>query len=496
MAIKRYIADADTTITNAYKRNLTTRGTGSNSGESENLEVFSIYAQATTSSTNDSTGEAKNRERTRMLVKFPITDISTDRTNKEIPASGSVSFYLNLYNARHLNTLPDNFTLAIQAVSASWEEGFGIDLDEYEDRTHDVEGANWDKRAGSTAWTAKGGDVHAAPVYTQIFSGGVEDMSVDISSLVEQWIAGTKSNYGVRIALTSSQETSTSRSYYTKKFYSRHADQKFFLRPALEARWDSALTDDSANFYLSSSLAPAADNLNTVYLYNRIRGQLVDVAALGASQSTSTKLHIKVYPTLGSSAKSHPIGGGVTVNARPIVTASWVEQGVYSASFAYSGSETTIYPVWQTTAGAELHSGSAITVNTFGGSADNAETQYVTSITNLKATYTRSETARFRLYIRNKDWSPTVYTTSTTAANSTIVPTGYWRLRRVKDDMTVFEYGTGSTNHTKMSYDQSGSYFDLDMSLLEKGYAYGLKFIYEINGNYHEQPDTFKFRVD
>jgi hypothetical protein len=47
-----------------------------------------------------------------------------------------------------------------------------------------------------------------------------------------------------------------------------------------------------------------------------------------------------------------------------------------------------------------------------------------------------------------------------------------------------------------MSYDQSGSYFDLDMSLLENGYAYGLKFIYKINGNYHEQAESFKFRVD
>ncbi len=268
------------------------------------------------------------------------------------------------------------------------------------------------------------------------------------------------------------------------------------MKPVIEARWDDSLTDDSANFYLSSSLAPAADNLNTIYLYNRIRGQMVDVAALGANQSASTKLHVKMYATLGGAAKSHPVGGGVTVNAKPIITASWVETGVYSASFAYTGSETTLYPVWQTTAGAELHSGSAITVNSFSAAADNAETQYVTTITNLKASYTRKEVARFRLYIRNKDWSPTVYTTSTTAANSVIIPSAYWRLHRIKDDLEIFEYGTGSTNHTKLSYDQSGSYFDLDMSMLEAGYAYGLKFIYEIHGNYHEQPDTFKFRVD
>ena len=44
--IKRYIAKYDTTITNAYKSDLSNRATGSNMGESDVLEVFSIYGQA------------------------------------------------------------------------------------------------------------------------------------------------------------------------------------------------------------------------------------------------------------------------------------------------------------------------------------------------------------------------------------------------------------------------------------------------------------------
>ena len=46
MAIKRYDATKDNTITNAFKQDLTTRGTGSNMGLSDILEVFSIYGQA------------------------------------------------------------------------------------------------------------------------------------------------------------------------------------------------------------------------------------------------------------------------------------------------------------------------------------------------------------------------------------------------------------------------------------------------------------------
>ena len=46
MSIKRYTANADNTITNAFEANLQTRGTGSNMGESDILETFTIYGQA------------------------------------------------------------------------------------------------------------------------------------------------------------------------------------------------------------------------------------------------------------------------------------------------------------------------------------------------------------------------------------------------------------------------------------------------------------------
>ena len=50
MAIKRYVANADTTVTNAFRENLTTRGTASNMGRADSLEVFSIYGQESSGS--------------------------------------------------------------------------------------------------------------------------------------------------------------------------------------------------------------------------------------------------------------------------------------------------------------------------------------------------------------------------------------------------------------------------------------------------------------
>ena len=86
MAIKRYYAEKNNTISSAFRENLTTRATGANMGLSDVLETFSIYGQASSGST----------ELERILIQFPINSISTDRSNGLLPDSGSVSFYLNM----------------------------------------------------------------------------------------------------------------------------------------------------------------------------------------------------------------------------------------------------------------------------------------------------------------------------------------------------------------------------------------------------------------
>ena len=137
--LKRYIATKDSTITNAFKANLSTRGTGSNMGASDIVEVFSIYAQASASST----------EAARAMLEFPVTSISTDRTAGAVPASGNVSFYLKMFNAKHQNTLPKNFYLEVLPVSGAWTEGDGLDMEDYSDKG----AVNWISASSNTAWS-------------------------------------------------------------------------------------------------------------------------------------------------------------------------------------------------------------------------------------------------------------------------------------------------------------------------------------------------------
>lgn len=523
MGIKRYTANADTTITNAFKQDLSTRGTGSNMGAADVLEVFSIYGQASGSS-------GLSQELSRILVKFPVNEISDDRTAGSIPASGNVSFYLKMFNAEHGETIPRDFALTAAAVSKDWQEGTGLDMVEYRDETFDGAGANWTNYSSNNAWSTPGGDYYtdSKSVFHKTFANGIENLEVDITTLVEQWVnsagnvLGSKSNYGIGVRLTGSQEayrtlgsaggvlqnlTGSEQSYYTKKFFAR-ASEFFFKRPIVEARWDSAKRDDRGNFYYSSSFAPAEENLNTLYLYNYVRGRLRDIPA-----ASTGDLMVSIYSgssddTAPSGSKvTLPVGGGVTTNLHTNITGGWVSTGIYSASFALTSASPagahlatapirTFYDVWHT-GGVEFRTGS-FGAKFFESYEIAPSDKYVVNVSNLRSAYTAKETARFRLYVRNKDWCPTIYTKARQNPENKTIHSSSYKILRLIDNYEVVAYGTGSDRHTHLSHDLSGNYFDFDMSMLQADFAYGLKFAFynDSIGAWVEQPYTFKFRVE
>ena len=665
MAIKKYYAISDNTITNAYKLNLSTRATGANAGAADIMEIFSIYGRQSTSSA----------EISRALIKFPISEITTDRNNSVIPASGSVKFYLKLYNAQHSKTVPSgNFSIVAEPLSADWEEGFGLDLETYKDRTNGNIGSNWIVRKGegqqeitkitfssatkadygagsgenyikayngnrrynlwfndgsgdvapsadgaeveidlsstaaSTAgiaaqfqsitnalaafdsnidpsnsaivylssslkgghtdtavegtlsgialaveqdgnneipWTKVGGDyittANAAYPYrwfSQSFYTGIEDLEIDITQMVELWHAGTVDNYGFGVHLTGTAEpffstdfdptytgylqntTGSTISYYTKRFFAR-GSQYFYKRPCIEARWDSSKKDDRGEIFYSSSLAGVNDNLNTIFLYNYVRGQLSNIPSIGtdaiyvsfysgsddnsessgqaASSSTEERAAIELPTTLPREFVS---------DTNPyVVTGGWCSTGVYSASFAITSAAaplTKIFDVWHDGAGKNKPwAGTEFATSSFepaniSASYSMSEPVYHLNITNLRDRYRSNETARFNLFVRNKYWQPNVYTVANSDVENNSISSASYGVYRIIDGYEAIPYGTGSDSHTVLSYDMSGNYFDLDMNLLEPGYGYAVKFSFYDNSlnSWVEQPYTFKFRVE
>ena len=481
MAIKKYFATADNTISNAFDETLlsSNKATGSNMGAADILEVFQVYGQQATSSS----------ELSRILIQFDTTAIASDRTDLKIPASGSVKFYLNMYNAAHSSTLPENFDLTISAVSQSWQEGNGLDMVNYTDKTYEGTGSNWIQARHSAStdngrWTSTGGDyfTDSSSSFSQNFPEGYENLEKDVTTLVEQWldsggnVLGSKNNYGFGVKLSDNLEAAT-KSYYTKKFFAR-GSEFFFKRPTIEARWDASTKDDRGNFFASSSLAPANDNLNVLYLYNRIRGRLRNIPAVGTDD-----IEVSLYTEAGGSQI------GTTF------TGSYVSAGVYKCSVYADTTDTSIIDVWHS-ASVQYHTGS-IAVKSQKAQVLDEDGRYLVTIPNLNTNYYKSDIARFKLYVRPKKWSPTVYTVSQATPENTIIPSASYEVFRIIDDLVVIQHDTGSNQTTMMSHNVSGNYFDLDMSSLETGYDYGIRFAFydDYLANWNHQPYEFRFKV-
>lgn len=408
---------------------------------------------------------------------------------------------MKLCNVRHPETLPRNFKIVAHPLKRAWDEGLGIDLDEYSD----IGQSSWLSASSTVAWATAGAshtttDVNITAPYLmeQEFDTGIEDFEVDISKYVEDVLGSainSGNNYGHILQLSSSFIDDTN-SYYTKKFSARSSEY-FFKRPIIEARWDSSLKDDRSNFYYSSSLCDATDNLNTLYLYNNIGGRLKNIPG------NPSNIYVKLFLSSGSAPTGSPLtlvnGSGVnnTAGGLEMVTGSKVSTGIYSCSFAMTGTADTIHDVWYNGTSTQYHTGT-IYPETRSLEGTTRTNDYYVSITNLKQEYNSQETARFRIYSRLKGWSPTIYTRAVSEPQLHIPTSGSYEIFRIIDNYKVVEHATGSLKYTELSFDGSGSYFDFDMAMLEPGYTYGIKLAYydDFISDYKPIDKVFKFRVE
>ena len=469
--IKRYFATQDNTITNALNESLTSQSVSASMGLSDILEVFSIYGQTSSSS-------GYSIEETRVLVEFNLSEIQADITNKTIPTSAK--YFLRLFNAEHGETIPREYNLEVNPVSGTWQEGLGMDMEGYTDLSYGF-GSNWSVSSGSTPWISEGGDVYANTSSVQFFDTGLEDLNVDVTTQVESWLNDGRPNDGFLVRLpTALADGSQQRSYYTKRFFAR-GSQFFHKRPVLEVRWNSQELDDRINFYSSSSLAPAADNLNTLYLYNYHRGQLSDIPAVAQGA-----IYVDLYASLGSAALTQCIDTPAT--------GGWVETGIYTASVCLNTTGSTLNDVWYS--GAEqYHSGTILVKQTSAITAP-PDNNLLVTVSNNRSFHYKDQTSRFYLYIRQKNWSPNIYTTATTVPQTEVFENLYFKIIKVATDETIFDYDT-TNNSTLLSYDSRGNYFDLDVGMLEPNYTYQVELsLYNVATKSYEQLSfKHKFRV-
>lgn len=453
--IYRVFGLKDTFITN-YKLNNVPR-TGSNFGASE---ILHVYKQAGMSG---GVGYSASSSIARILTQFDISEISSMISDGDIPATG-VLYYLRMADAEHDKTLPYSFDLEVQALTQDWDEGRGRDVDYFADKGV----ANWDKAKLNSWWTTVGAS-GSGPISTQHFDTGHEDMFVDVTNIVNTWLSGA-SNNGFIVKMSSSQE-SDSQDYYLKMFHGRNT---FFndRRPYLEARWNSFTGDHRNSFFFDVS--------GTLNLYNIVRGQYQDITSIGTGS-----IGVRIQDLSGTIANLTGTHSGRT--------------GIYSVEFAipsgnFSGSLWK--DIWfnQSTPSQWFMTGAFGIGDSFSNVAASPK-RYFVSVPSLQDTYSVDEKVRLGLFIRPHDYNPARVLTASLDSQGDVMLKAYYQITNDRTDEVVVPFGTGSLQHTRLSFDRNGNYFDFHMNALSEDNVYRLTFLFQVDGQNQVIDQDLKFRV-
>ena len=209
---------------------------------------------------------------TRALVNFSgteFTELSKSIADGTIPSpqTGSVvgsKFYLRLYEAEGNVELTEEYKLAIQPISESWTEGTG----KFGDNPKNTNGCSFNNRknpigGNSLTWSNAGTSVLSVSQSEQTFTNQSPDVEVEVTNMVNMWLEGQYSNYGMLIRFSGSQETD-SETFGHLKFFSRNTHTIF--SPKLEVRWDDHLPCTGSNTGSMTELTMSGLSDNFLYM--------------------------------------------------------------------------------------------------------------------------------------------------------------------------------------------------------------------------------------
>lgn len=443
----------DTFITNDWVAPNMTRLSGANVGGSEELDVFKR------SGISGAIGSLGSSSLGRALLQFDLSQFSALTASGDIPVAG-MTFRLRMNHKSRGCPQPTSYDMTIKPVSSSWDEGLGMDTSAYGDDGY----ANWEKRSSLDSWSLAGGDFLSSPTASAHFDSGFEDIDVDVTAIVNGWLSGTFPNYGLGVMMTASIESnSLYTDYYRKKFYSRQSSFSDRV-PYIEVRVNDFKGDDRTNMRW--------DRTGSLYLYNVVGGTFQDL--------------------VGEVVASIADASGVLTH----VTASRGAVGVYSASFAlstgsYSGS--LFADRWRV--GAKTLVTGTFTFSS--GAPTNTLSQYplVARMRNMQDEYLPEDVPVFEVMFRRRPHTQPVLSTASLGATPYIVERSWYAIENDATRERVIPFGTGSQNHTRLSYGGTGNSFKLHMTNLHSGNVYRIVLLVDEQGRKQIIDPGFKFKV-
>jgi hypothetical protein len=456
MGFFRILPSKDTWITDAHPEDtVTVRATGSNHGRSPSLYVFARKGDINSSSI----------ELARTMLQFDLTELSGKIYDEGVVPSSSVSYILKMSDMKHEYTVPSSYDLFVYPLSRSWDEGNGIDDNFYRDGGY----ASWMSASSTEAWTTSGSDfITDQGSGSQRFDHGDEDLEVDITDVVVNWLTGTFANNGLLVKMGDTEE-SNAVDYFTKKFHgweSKYVDKI----PYIEARWDDVLKDNRNNF--------AFDVENTLVMYNLVRGELTSPAGVASVTITN------------GDSYSH------TFNAGEVSTGILTASVTISSTGSYSSSSFS--DIWVGASTPQLTS-SFVPAYVSASHVDPYD-EFVVDVANLKGVYYAAEEARLIVNVKKRDWVTHVGLLSSGSDDlgreREYIEKMYYSIVNDETGETIVPFGTGSIPFTQLSYNGDGNYFNLCMNGFIPGFKYRLLFLIDIN-RFDKKivDDDFTFKV-
>ena len=287
-------ASKDTYIHNKIINN-SFRAQDSNVGYAGTLDLFKLYGESQLPKiekaaesagtynldTDADTYPETSIELSRILTFFDLSDVE-DYLATELDIANDTSFYceLKLFDILDGQMAPTNFSVNVFPLAASFPEGIGRDTGAFSDldipnwltasydgtiNPPEVEWKDSDGGCGTVGAYAGDGNPVLVDAYqfledgatdissTKEFVEGTESFTFDVTDAIREMLKGTIENNGFRISFSQTEESDT-RTYFLKRFASRHVLNQY-LRPRLTISWNNSFRDNSKNAELDISNA-------------------------------------------------------------------------------------------------------------------------------------------------------------------------------------------------------------------------------------------------
>lgn len=259
-----------------------------------------------------------NNSISRYLINFDLTDLQNKFASGQIMSGNVTSYNLKIKNClpsdKLLKPKPDqasvlvatSFDLMAFAIDTPWDEGDGYDLvtnyylEKANGLVHVTGVSNWNYATMLSGWTEPGvfNNPSASTAFftTQHFNVGNEDLNMDITELVNQWLAGEYQNNGIGICYTQPYESISSDTRYISSFFTEKTNTAF--PPFIEVNYNQTIKDDRLQFSNQKSnrlfLFTYADNQPVNY-FSAATVSILDINGNFVASYSPTQMQTGVY---------------------------------------------------------------------------------------------------------------------------------------------------------------------------------------------------------